>query len=156
MEICPPALVYIFFTISQIIIDIYQEKIDEPFLKTIVGIIVTGLLVILCKKGFSNIAWIIVLVPFLLMVIVSGILVFTLGYDPTTGQLSNNGNINTYCKENITVDAEGNILIYHPNYNMARNPVYFRNPYIVVPNIKSRRVKNVAETPPYYSSSPSF
>jgi hypothetical protein len=156
MEICPPALVYIFFTISQIIIDIYQKKIDEPFLKTIVGLIVTGLLVLLCKKGFSNVAWIIVLVPFLLMVIVSGILIFVIGYDPSTGEVSNkHENINVYCKNNITVDNEGNIMIYNPNYDATRNPVYFRSPYIIVPNVKSRKsIYERSETPPFYSSSP--
>ena len=77
IDICPPALVYIFFTIIQILIDFYQEKINESFEKCITGILVSALLILLCKKGLVTIAWIIVLVPFILMTFIIGLLILS-------------------------------------------------------------------------------
>ena len=135
VDICGPALVYIFFTLAQLFIDFYQDKYNEFFQKIISGGLITALLILLCKKNFTTIAWVIVLVPFLLMALIMGILVFILGYDVSTGTLTNSCNsillgTNT---SNITYDSSGNILIYNPNYNKSINPVYYNSPYIVVP-----------------------
>jgi hypothetical protein len=154
MEICAPALVYIFFTLSQIVIDIYNGAIEPAFLKIIVGIIVSGLLIILCTKGFSNVAWVIVLVPFIYMTCMVAILIFYMGYDFTTQRIliKNNNLVND--NENITTDSEGNIFIYNPEYDHVNNPVYYKDSYIVIPVNKKRKI---AINPiPIGSSSPQF
>ena len=70
VDICGPALVYIFFTLAQLFIDFYQDKYNEFFQKIISGGLITALLILLCKKNFTTIAWVIVLVPFLLMALI--------------------------------------------------------------------------------------
>jgi hypothetical protein len=157
INICAPALVYILFTITQILIDIYQEKINEPFQKAITGVIVSGLLIFLCKKGFINIAWIIVLVPFILMIFIIGLLIYVLGYNFSTGNLSNRcENIYIDGNNNITVDDDGNILIYNSKYDADINPVYYNNPYIVVPTNKKVKKNYTNLNYPIYSSSPMY
>jgi energy-coupling factor transporter transmembrane protein EcfT len=157
INICPPALVYILFTITQILIDIYKEKVNEPFQKSITGVIVTALLIFLCKKGFINIAWIIVLVPFILMIFIIGLLIYVLGYDFSTGDLSNRcENIYIDGKNKVTIDGAGNILIYNPKYDEKINPVYYNNPYIVVPTNKKVKKNYTNLNYPIYSSSPMY
>jgi hypothetical protein len=47
-------------------------------------------------------------------------------------------------------DAEGNIIIYDPNYDPLTNPVYYQSPNIIVP--KPNNPKN----PPSGSSDPAY
>ena len=158
IDICPPALVYIFFTIIQILIDFYQEKINESFEKCISGILVSALLILLCKKGLVTIAWIIVLVPFILMTFIIGLLIFVLGYDYSSGNFSNKcENIFINSDNKVTIDGKGNILIYNPEYDINTNPVYYNKPYIVVPtNNKIKNSNNDDFTNTFYSSSPMY
>lgn len=126
MNICLPALVYIFFSMSKIIIDIYNQSYDNALHKMIIMILITTLLKILCDRGYEMVAWLIVFIPFMLMSIIVGLLVYYFGLNTQTGDI----NYNKYVK----TDNLGNILIYNPNYNPVTNPVYYNNPNIVVPN----------------------
>ena len=129
MTICPPAIIYMLLTLCQIIYNAYYIHLTDSVLKLIMMVLITGLLVYLCNKGFSNVAWLIVLVPFLLMVVVTGVLIFVLGYNEIYGVKSSRS-----CSTgNITTDSEGNIIIYKPSYDATNNPVYYKNSYIVVP-----------------------
>jgi len=154
MEICAPALVYIFFTLSQIVIDIYNEAIEPAFLKIIVGVIVSVLLMTLCTKGFSNVAWVIVLVPFIYMTCMVVILIFYMGYDFTTQRVIIKSNNLVNNNENITTDSEGNIFIYNPDYDQVNNPVYYKDAYIVIPVNPKRKI--TINPIPIGSSSPQF
>jgi len=51
--------------------------------------LVTLLINVLCEKNLSAIAWIVVFLPFFLMTVVVGILLYAFGLDPQTGVVSN-------------------------------------------------------------------
>jgi hypothetical protein len=85
LNLCPPALIYVIFSISQIIIDIYYKLYNTAFLKFVVAILVTFLLNALCKQGLGVISWIIVFIPFILMTFVVAMLLYIFGLNATTG-----------------------------------------------------------------------
>jgi hypothetical protein len=96
---------------------------------------VTLLLNILCQKGLSVVSWIIVFIPFIMMTVIVSMLLYIFGLDATTGKLNYKcDNSNTNCGKNITIDALGNVVIYDPEYNSKKNPVYYQSPNIIIPN----------------------
>jgi len=86
-NLCGPALIYLVFSLTQIIIDIFKQLYNTAFLKFIVMIIFTILLNILCEKGLGIVSWMIVFVPFIFMTLITSILLFTFGLTPTTGKV---------------------------------------------------------------------
>jgi hypothetical protein len=64
-SLCTPALIYAVFTITQILIDLYNYNINIVFSKFIALIIFTYFLNILCQNGLGPISWVIVFVPFI-------------------------------------------------------------------------------------------
>jgi Na+/H+-dicarboxylate symporter len=82
MNICAPAIVYIAFSLTHIIIDTYKQEFNTAFMKFLVMIVFTLLLNILCKRGLGIISWFIVFVPFIFMTIISSTLLFAFGLDP--------------------------------------------------------------------------
>jgi hypothetical protein len=91
-SICTPALIYLVFSIVQIIVDTGKGLYNTAFLKLIVTFIFTIFLNYLCDRGLGVISWVIVFIPFILMSIIISILLLMLGLDPTTGKLKINGN----------------------------------------------------------------
>lgn len=85
--LCPPALIYLFFSLTQMILDISNGRYNTAFIKLWVALLFTILLNYLCDRGLGLISWIIVFIPFILMTLVIGILLITLGLDPSTGKL---------------------------------------------------------------------
>jgi len=63
MQVCGPAIVYLGFSLTHIIIDTFKQEFNVAFMKFLVMIIFTLLLNILCKKGLGVISWFIVFVP---------------------------------------------------------------------------------------------
>jgi hypothetical protein len=90
-SICTPALIYLVFSIVQIILDTGKGFYNTAFLKLVVTFIFTIFLNYLCERGLGVISWIIVFIPFILMSIIISILLLMLGLDPTTGKLKING-----------------------------------------------------------------
>jgi hypothetical protein len=90
-SICSPALIYLVFSITQIIVDTGKGLYNTAFLKLIVTFIFTIFLNYLCERGLGVISWIIVFVPFILMSIIISMMLLMLGLDPTTGKLKING-----------------------------------------------------------------
>lgn len=86
-EICPPALIYIFFSLVQIVLDFGKGHYNTAFMKIWVSLIFTILLNFLCSKGLGIISWIIVFIPFMLMTLIISLLLFYFGLDPTTGRI---------------------------------------------------------------------
>ena len=86
-SLCPPATIYLVFTFTQIIIDMFKGLYNTAFFKFIVMILFTFLLNILCKEGLGIISWIIVFIPFMMLSVVTAILLFVFGLDPGTGKL---------------------------------------------------------------------
>jgi len=88
LSICPPALIYIGFSLIQIFIDIYNNSINAAFLKFIFMLVFTLIINILCDLGFVVIAWIIVFIPIIMMTLISTLLLQVFGLDPKSNNLS--------------------------------------------------------------------
>ena len=128
INLCAPAIIYLIFSITQILIDIFKGLYNTAFIKVIVTVMVTLLLNILCEKGLSVVSWVIVFIPFILMTVIVSMLLYIFGLDAATGSLNYNCNgtdSKTNCGDGITIDALGNIIIYDPEYNSSKNPVYY-------------------------------
>ena len=82
--ICPPASLYLAFSIIQILIDMFRGEMNTAFLKFIVMIIFTIALNMLCASGLGIISWFIVFIPFILMTYITTILVFVFGIPKTS------------------------------------------------------------------------
>jgi len=133
IDLCPPAIIYLIFSISQVLIDTFKGMYNTALMKIVVTILITFLLQILCERGLNIISWIIVFIPFILMSVIVTMLLYLFGLNPKTGT------INYECpnNDNIQIDSQGNILIYDPYYNPKQNPVYYQSPNIIVPKPSS-------------------
>jgi hypothetical protein len=87
-NLCAPALIYLFYSFSQIFIDLYKKMYNTAFLKFIIMIIFTFLLNMLCAQGLGIVSWIIVFIPFMLMSLITAILLYVFGLDPYSGKIS--------------------------------------------------------------------
>jgi hypothetical protein len=102
LNLCAPALIYVAFSLTQIIIDTFKGLYNTAFLKVIVMIIITILLNSLCQAGMGIISWIIVFIPFIFMTIIVTILLYVFGLDPSTGKLNikcDNGDVSKSTKK---------------------------------------------------------
>lgn len=91
-QICAPAVIYLIFSLVQIVIDLFKGLYNQAFFKFLVMIIFTLLLNALCSRGLGVISWMLVMVPFILMSLITAILLFVFGLDPSTGQMTYNNN----------------------------------------------------------------
>tara|TARA_Y100000817_G_C16748432_1_gene495838 strand:- start:201 stop:701 length:501 start_codon:yes stop_codon:yes gene_type:complete len=98
-NICSPALIYLCFSLIQIVIDVYKQQFQTAFFKFWVMLIITTLLNILCERGLSIVSWLIVFVPIISMSIVMIILLFFLGFKP--GQANKTFNIKTQSRNDL-------------------------------------------------------
>ena len=87
-KLCGPAILYIGFSITQIILDIFQEMYNTAFLKFMVMIIFSIILNIFCKRNLGVIAWLIVFIQFISMSILTSIILYVFGLSPMTGGLN--------------------------------------------------------------------
>ena len=94
MSICPPAIVYVGFSLTHIIIDLFKNLYNTAFLKFLVMIIFTIILNTLCNKGLGIISWFIVFVPFIFMTVITTTLLFAFGLDPRKGSYNYSAEIN--------------------------------------------------------------
>jgi len=89
-KLCPPALLYVAFSITQIIIDIFKNMYNTAFFKFIVMVIFTFALNMLCQNGLGVISWFIVFVPFIMMTIITTLMLIVFGLSPDSGKLKYN------------------------------------------------------------------
>lgn len=137
-NLCAPAIIYLIFSITQILIDTFKGLYNTAFIKFIVMVMITLLLNILCQRGLGIISWIIVFIPFILMTVIVSMLLYIFGLNASTGTLNytcqgGSGNNVTKCGNNVAIDSSGNIIIYNPYYDPLKNPVYYNSPNVVVP-----------------------
>jgi len=85
--LCPPALIYLIFSLTQIVIDTINGLYNTAVIKIWVSFIFTILLNYLCNLGLGIISWVIVFIPFILMTVIVSILLLMFGLDPTTGKI---------------------------------------------------------------------
>lgn len=86
-QLCPPALIYLIFSTTQVIIDSVKGLYNTALMKIWVAILFTILLNYLCSLGLGTISWLIVFIPFILMTLVVAVLLLMFGLDPKTGKL---------------------------------------------------------------------
>lgn len=94
ISLCPPALIYVIFSLTHIIIDTIKGLYNTAFFKFIVAILITILLNGLCRNGMSVISWLIVFIPFIFMTVIVTLLLYIFGLDATTGKLKLSNNTN--------------------------------------------------------------
>lgn len=87
LPLCAPAIIYIAFSLAQILIDTFSGNYPTAFFKVIVMVVITGLLQLLCSSGMGIISWFIVFIPFLFMSVIVGILLWVFGFDPETNEV---------------------------------------------------------------------
>ena len=158
IKICPPAIIYLLFSITQIIIDTFKGLYNTAFIKVIVTIMVTLLLNILCEQGLGFVSWIIVFIPFILMTVIVSMVLYVFGLDAAKGKFNKSKTCDHKCDKSIRMDALGNIIIYDPKYNQKNKPVYYQSPNIIVPNPHNIYEKPIKSNPAKYngSSSPAY
>ena len=86
-ELCPPALIYLVFSITQVVIDTVKGMYNTALMKIWVAIVFTILLNYLCSLGLGIVSWFIVFVPFILMTVIVAILLSMFGLDPASGKM---------------------------------------------------------------------
>ena len=85
-SLCSPALLYLAFSATQIIIDTFRGLYNTAFLKVFVTFIFTIALNLLCEQGLSVVSWFIVFIPFIMMTIITTLLLFAFGLTPSEGK----------------------------------------------------------------------
>jgi len=105
IKLCPPALIYVVFSMTQIIIDTIKGLYNTALMKFIVMAMCTLLLNALCENGMSVISWIIVFIPFILMTVVVSMLLYIFGLDIATGSFNYNSTSST---NSITTNSNTN------------------------------------------------
>lgn len=135
-DLCMPAIIYVIFSITQILIDTFKGLYNTAFIKVIVMIMITFLLNILCQSGLGIISWIIVFIPFILMTVIVTFLLYIFGLNATTGSFDYKCDKQNKikCSKNINIDKSGNIIIYDPDYDSVNNPVKYNKPNLIIPN----------------------
>ena len=87
-NLCPPALLYLIFSITQIVIDTMKGMYNTAFFKLIISLLFILLLNSLCQNGLGIVSWIIVFIPFIMMTVIVSVLLVIFGLDPASGKLN--------------------------------------------------------------------
>jgi|SaaInlV_150m_DNA_3_1039698.scaffolds.fasta_scaffold01187_9 hypothetical protein len=85
--LCPPALIYLVFSITQIVIDTVKGQYNTAMFKLLISLLFVVLLNSLCANGLGIVSWVIVFVPFIFMTVIVSILLVMFGLDPGSGRL---------------------------------------------------------------------
>ena len=80
-NICTPALIYLIFALSQIIIDTYKRAYNIAFVKFIQMVVFTLMLNLLCARNLTWVSWLIIAIPFLFMGFMTILLLYVLKLD---------------------------------------------------------------------------
>lgn len=149
-SLCAPALIYVAFSLTQIVIDTFKGLYNTAFFKVIVMVIITILLNALCQAGMGIISWIIVFIPFIFMSIIVAILLYVFGLDPSTGSL----NIKCDNCDNSSITKKSGNLIYSSKIKTPnKTEKYVDVTYSDGPSDTNDTQELVA---PYWSSDPAY
>lgn len=142
-DICTPALIYLVFSVTHIILDTSKGLYNTAFMKFIVAIIFTTLLNYLCMKGLNYVSWIIIFIPFMLMTVIIALLLIMFGLHPETGRLNINSNNPPPPKK---PDARRDVMnLNHPNkyYDGTNNTTVYQN-VNPTPSDDTKKTKSVS------------
>jgi len=84
-NLCAPALLYVAFSLTHVIIDTYKHMYNTAFVKFIIMILFTFILNVLCQRGLGVISWLIVFIPFITMTIITTLVLIVFGLSPSSG-----------------------------------------------------------------------
>jgi hypothetical protein len=82
--LCAPAILYVGFSLTHIIIDTGREEYSSAMVKFAIMVVFTMILDILCRRGLGSVSWVLVLVPFVSMTIITAILLSLFGVNTYT------------------------------------------------------------------------
>ena len=85
-KLCMPALIYLIYSTSHVIIDTYKGMYNTAFVEVWQAILFTFLLNLLCQNGLSLVSWLLVSIPFILMTVIASVLLLVFGLNPATGK----------------------------------------------------------------------
>ena len=67
MQLCTPIIIYLTFSITFIAISLYNKQYNDVAKNVLNTILVSIVLSLLCAKGLTAIAWLLVVVPLIFM-----------------------------------------------------------------------------------------
>lgn len=148
-SMCSPAIVYLCFSLIQIIVDIYKKQFNTAFFKFWVMIIVTTMLNILCERGMGVVSWLIVFIPFILMTLLILVLIYFIGFRPgQPNKLFNNDPQSA--NENITLEQ-----MRQNNLQMEQQLIQMQQINSQTTNLSQNTPNNTLEiSPPVESKNP--
>jgi len=145
LNLCAPALIYVAFSLTQVVIDTFKGLYNTAFFKIIVMIIITILLNALCQSGMGLVSWVIVFVPFIFMSVIVAILLYVFGLDPATGELNikcnNCTNTTTTKSGNLIFSSTVNKPIKHVDVSYSETPA---------------EITDISTEAPFWSSDPQY
>lgn len=115
--ICTPALIYLIFSASQVLIDTFKGLYNTALVKLLLTFVFTFILNYLCSAGLGILSWIIIFIPFILMSVIVTLLLFSFNLDPKTGKIRRDDG-----QKNVSRD----VILYHDhgssegNYNHGK------------------------------------
>jgi hypothetical protein len=156
-NICPPASIYLVFSLTHIIIDTIQGLYNTAFFKFIVMIMVTFLLNILCEGGLGIISWIIVFIPFIFMTIIVTMLLYIFGLDAASGTINYKCINSTDTTNTNQVTVATQYPYHHPTTYVVVPPTTQTQPLVPTTTTTTTTVEDpYTRPPPYGSSSPQY
>jgi len=76
-RICTPAQLYVILTALSVIALVIQKQFMSIPIKLVFALIYTFLLNWLCDKGWTNLSWVLVILPFISMLIVVAVFLYS-------------------------------------------------------------------------------
>ena len=114
-NVCAPALIYLVFTLTQVIIDIYKKVYNVAITKAIQMVLFTLLLNILCKRGLTFLSWILVLIPFIFMSFMTGLILYIFNLNDTETSIVDDADCKDYDYNNSCQSGDCNDELYKCN-----------------------------------------
>ena len=85
MYLCTPALVHLVLSILGVIVLVFQKAFDGLIWNILFSLVWLWFLQILCNRGYVTLAWVLVLLPFIIGAIIIILLVSVLASIPAGG-----------------------------------------------------------------------
>lgn len=153
-NLCPPALIYLFFSATQVIIDLYKGLYNTALFKFIIMIMVTILLNVLCQGGLGIISWMIVFIPFIFMTVVVSILLYVFGLNAATGEIKKQGPIPP--KPDHAEEKEIIVVNPYPMHGMSRYSTISVCENVTPPHPPHSNCPTCKECPPPPKQKPNY
>ena len=147
-DICAPALIYVAFSLTQIIIDTFKGLYNTALVKFIVMVMITILLNALCQRGLGVASWIIVFIPFIFMTFIVSILLYIFGLD------MERRNFNITNKKQLQEKTQDGNLVFSTNQNSNITIPNPNSTYIQLNSDNNKTISNPFYT--FFTSDPSY